>query len=95
MKTALVCIHQRTNPSQPSCGQRGGLEIAEVLTREIADRGLDIHLERFACLGLCNEGPNVKLSPEGPFLSHLAPDGINALMGEIERFIESSDATSN
>jgi len=92
MKTVLVCTHQRANPSQPSCGQHGGLEIADALTREITNRGLDIHLEGIACLGQCNIGPNVKLSPEGPFLSHLTTDGIDDLIVEIEQFIELSDA---
>lgn len=68
MNTLLVCINRRTNPDLPSCGTRGGLELAELAESECTRLGLDIHVERFHCLGLCELGPNLKIAPEGDFI---------------------------
>lgn len=88
MKTVIVCINRRANPAQPSCGMRGGIELADRLEQAIAARGLNIRLERFACLGHCEDGPNLKLSPNGPFCSHADPEHLESVMQEIEAFIE-------
>lgn len=90
-KAALVCTHLRANPTQPSCGARGGRLLAERLAEAIQARGLDIQLETFACLGQCEAGPNLKLSPGGALCSHLNPDDLAPLLREIEAFIASPD----
>ncbi len=87
MKKVIVCINHRANPSQPSCGARGGGEtLALKLEQEIAARGLNIKLERFRCLGCCRDGPNLKLAPNGRFISHVTPDKLEPVLLEIEAF---------
>lgn len=86
VKKIILCIHRRTNPAQPSCAARGSLEIAEQLEREIAMHGWDIKLERFDCLGRCDEGPNLRLAPGGPFRSGIVASHLEELLREIERF---------
>jgi (2Fe-2S) ferredoxin len=66
-KTIIVCINHRANPDVPSCGARGGEAIALCIESEIALHQLDIGIERFHCLGLCELGPNIKLTPTGDF----------------------------
>ena len=66
-KTIIVCINHRANPAVPSCGARGGEAIAQCIEGEIAARKLDIGIERFHCLGFCESGPTIKLSPSGNF----------------------------
>ncbi len=90
-KAALVCTHLRANPAQPSCGARGGRLLAERLAQAIQAKELDIQLETFACLGQCEAGPNLKLSPGGALCSHLNPDDLAPLLNEIVAFIASSD----
>lgn len=61
----IVCTMQRYAPNPHSCGNGGGVALADRLGREIAEHGLSIELERKACLGMCLKGPNVQLQPEG------------------------------
>jgi len=61
----IVCTMQRHAPNPHSCGNGGGLALADKLEREIAEHRLPVVLERKACLGMCLKGPNVQLLPEG------------------------------
>lgn len=87
MKHVTVCINQRSNPTQPSCAGRGGGEVlAKRLEKEITANAWDIKVERFRCLGRCQEGPIVKLSPGGPFICEVNPDNLEELFQKIEAF---------
>lgn len=68
MKTLIVCTNQRANPNVPSCGMRGGIELAELAEKECQRLALDVRVGRFKCLGLCEHGPNLKIVPEGHFI---------------------------
>jgi len=61
----VVCTLQRYAPNPHSCGNSGGLAIAETLERELIDSGLSVPLEHVACFGACLKGPNVRLLPTG------------------------------
>lgn len=61
----VVCTMQRYAPNPHSCGNGGGLEIAETLEREVSAMELPVAVERIACLGMCQKGPNVQLLPDG------------------------------
>jgi len=87
MKKVIVCVNQRSNPGQPSCAARGGVELADLLEREIRQRNIAITLERFHCLGRCDDGPNLKLVPGGKFHSGASLlDNVAELLREIELF---------
>ena len=81
-----VCIHHRANPDQPSCGMRGGMEVAEALRLAIDERGLETAVDTFNCLGKCELGPNAKLSPGGEFYHRLAPTELDSLLEKIAAF---------
>lgn len=83
MKTIIVCANHRANPNQPSCGARGGIEIADLAEAEVSRLGLNIHIERFNCLGFCNRGPNLKIAPDGRFIYGAKPEDIPLLILEI------------
>lgn len=85
MKKILICTNHRANPSQPSCAARGSETLAQRLAQFIATHQLDIRLERGGCLGQCTDGPNLKLVPGGPLLSHLSPND-DRLMQAVEQF---------
>ena len=91
MKQVIVCTNHRSNPGQPSCSARGSESLADRLQQEISARGLNIKLERFPCLGRCVEGPNLKLSPGGHFISEITPDTLESVLHEIEAFSLQSD----
>lgn len=86
-KRILICVHTRLTAAKPSCGGRGGLRIAEMLEREIAEQRLDIAVERFKCFGRCEEGPNARLAPGGEFHCGLTPEQVPAVLAAARRFI--------
>lgn len=85
-KHILVCINQRANPDQPSCGMRGGVEIAAALPQAIAEQGLNCEVKTFYCLGKCELGPNAKLAPGGEFCHGMAPDDLTPVLARIAAF---------
>lgn len=88
-KHITVCINQRANPDTPSCGMRGGLEIAEALKTALAESRLGIDVRTFHCLGKCELGPNAKLSPGGEFCHGLEPTDLTLLLQKIAAFSSS------
>ncbi len=88
MKQLTVCINDRANPNQPSCTGRGGGEVlAKRFEQEIAASGWSIEVKRFKCLGRCDEGPVLKLSPGGPFIYQVHPDDLDETLKQIEIFL--------
>lgn len=90
----IVCINQRANPDQPSCGMRGGLEIAEALRLAVEEHGLECVVDTFHCLGKCALGPNAKLSPGGEFCHGLTPGALAPLLEKIAAFAARRKAPS-
>lgn len=86
IKTVTVCINRRASPDTPSCGARGGEEIAAALQAAVAERGLPISVEIFRCLGRCEQGPNLKLSPGGEFLHDVHLEDLPQLLDRIVAF---------
>jgi (2Fe-2S) ferredoxin len=85
-KIVTVCVNRRANPDAPSCAGRGGVEIAEALETAIVRRGIPVAVERFHCLGFCERGPNVKLSPGGEFYYGVHIEDIPQLLEKIAAF---------
>ena len=91
MKKVIVCVNARANPDQPSCAARGGAELADRLENILLQSGLPLVLERFECLGSCNKGPNIKLSPGGKFLHHVRLDHLEPVVRAMEAFACKAD----
>ena len=70
MKKLLVCTNLRANPNQPSCAARGSLTMANALNQVIKKQNLAIEVEPTDCLGYCEIGINLRLSPNGDFIHH-------------------------
>jgi (2Fe-2S) ferredoxin len=85
-KIVTVCVNYRSNPDAPSCGARGGEKIAQALEIAIAERGLPVVVERFYCLGMCEHGPNLKLSPGGVFCQGVHHGDLPQLLEKIAAF---------
>lgn len=85
-KTVTVCVNFRANPDTPSCAAHGGTEIAETLSAAVAERGLAVTVETFHCLGMCDRGPNIKLSPGGEFWHAVQPGKLTDLLDRIAAF---------
>jgi len=85
-KHIIVCINQRANPDQPSCGMSAGVEIAAALPQAIAAHGLHCEVKTFYCLGKCELGPNAKLAPSGDFCHQIDPHDLGPVLAKIAAF---------
>lgn len=85
-----VCSKRRANPDVPSCGARGSAEVARCLEQAVAERNLPLRVERFNCLGKCELGPNLKLSPGGSFYHGVSPESIPELLDEISTSLKNT-----
>lgn len=62
------------------------MAIAAALGTAIALRGLPINVESFYCLGQCEQGPNLKLSPGGEFLHDVHLEDVPQLLERLAAF---------
>lgn len=78
--TITICTNLRP-PTRiaPSCGTSGSLAITEALPGALRDRGFDVEVQTIACLGLCQKGPNLRISPCGSWIHAIDPGRIDAL----------------
>ncbi len=79
----LICVNRRFKADEPSCAARGSVPVAEAIERGVADRGIDIQVERIVCLGQCTKGPTVKLVP-GRFILGTTEDMVGGILDELE-----------
>jgi (2Fe-2S) ferredoxin len=85
LNTVIVCVNQRSNPRQPSCGARGSLEIAQALEQGIVAQGITGQVERFYCLGECQRGPNLRLLPGGQFYHKVRLEDVPMLLDMLKK----------
>ncbi|MCB2101600.1 MAG: (2Fe-2S) ferredoxin domain-containing protein [Rhodobacterales bacterium] len=81
--TLLVCINRRPGAHRPSCGARGSERLADLLEDGLAARGVALPVERIRCLGRCDDGPTVRLSPGGDFFLGADTADLAALLDRV------------
>lgn len=81
-----VCINERppTGIITVSCGPRGGFAIAAAIAAEIERRGLPVRFATIKCLGLCEKGPNVRLTPSNSWFHGVHESDVPALLDIVE-----------
>ena len=69
-KRIFICTNQREG-EKSSCTRRGSDQTISFLKKEIEERGLkfDVKVVACGCLGLCEQGPNLIVYPEGKWYS--------------------------
>lgn len=84
MKKILVCTQFRSAGSNCAAKHLGLLP--DMLRDAFASANVSCEVGEIKCFSRCNEGPNVKLHPDGKFWSHVDADSIP----EIIQFIKNS-----
>jgi (2Fe-2S) ferredoxin/predicted O-methyltransferase YrrM len=66
----------------PCCTQSGSLKMLDALRRELVSQGLmnDVQVTTCGSLGLCENGPNLVVYPEGIWYSHVRPEDVPELV---------------
>ncbi len=79
----FVC-EQRKPEGAPCCSARGSAAVIEALRREVAARKLSGTVAVTSCgsLGLCENGPNLVVYPEGVWYSHVSAADVPEIVSE-------------
>lgn len=83
----VVCVNRRLTLAQPSCAARGGEDLMDQLKDAARRRNIPVSVESFECFGLCNQGPNLRFSPAGPFFSDLSVDSADWVLDRWEAWL--------
>jgi len=81
----LICINRRYGAGESSCAARGSEGVADAIERGIAERGIDLAVERICCFGKCQHGPNMRLAPGGAFFMGVGPERVSEALDALER----------
>ena len=78
-KHVLVCIGK-------SCGPQGGEKVRDALKEELRERGIrKLYRDgECTCMGLCKDGVNAVIWPEGTYLAGLTKDDVPRLVDYLE-----------
>ena len=83
----FVCTNVRENNlDNPGCGTRGGVLLKALLKQAVKDRGWkeQVRVSTSGCMGLCTQGPNVMIYPQGIHFSTVTPEDIPAILNTLE-----------
>jgi (2Fe-2S) ferredoxin len=81
-----VCVNERPpgTIATVSCGPRGGGAIAESILAELERRNLRVRVSTIKCLGMCEIGPNVRLTPSNSWCHGAHVSDVGAIVDLIE-----------
>jgi (2Fe-2S) ferredoxin len=85
----FVCGNDRGG-TRKSCADGGGSAgLREQLKQAVADRGWRprVRVSHAGCLGLCAQGPNVMIYPQGIWFAGVQPGDAQAILAEVERLL--------
>jgi (2Fe-2S) ferredoxin len=86
----FVCSNVRpNNPSNPGCGAKGGDRLKDKLKESANARGWNgkVRISTSGCLGLCSQGPNILLYPQGIWFSDVTEADLETILETVEQFI--------
>jgi len=86
----FVCSNVReNNPENPGCGAKGSGELKDKLKAAVNARGWKgkVRVSSTGCLGLCAQGPNVLLHPQGIHFSAVTAADIETILVEVAGFV--------
>jgi (2Fe-2S) ferredoxin len=86
----FVCSNVRPgNPANPGCGAKGGDRLKDKLKESANARGWNgkVRISTSGCLGLCAQGPNVLLYPQGIWFSDVTEADLETILETAGQFI--------
>ncbi len=87
----FVCTNDRQG-ERKSCADEASPELRAALKQAVAKRGWRgrVRVSGCGCLGVCEQGPNVMLYPQGLWLSAASLDDAEQILAKISEIIEES-----
>ena len=85
----FVCVNDR-HGAHKSCADGGGAQIRQALKERINQLQLlagSIRVSQSGCFGLCSEGPNVLIYPQGIWYSGVRMDDIETIIAKLKELL--------
>ena len=81
-KHLFICTNRREAGS--CCSANGSEPIREALKAYVSQHGLKgtVRISQTGCQGLCGEGPNIMVWPDGVWYHHVTMDDVPTLIRE-------------
>lgn len=83
-KIVLVCGNVHTD-GRVSCGPQGGTEFKDAIKKICKEKQLPVRVVQSSCLGQCDFGPNIMITPDNVWLSGVTHADIDAIVTLIEK----------
>lgn len=77
----VICTQQRYAPNPTCCAGHGSLQLLSMFAQVIEEQGLDIELATSGCMGMCRQGPNLKLMPAGLVWNGVDASQVKEILG--------------
>ena len=89
----FVCVNDRGG-TRKSCADEASPELKDALKQGVSDRGWKarVRVSHSGCMGLCAEGPNVMIHPQGIWFRQARPSDAPAILDEVERLLGTAEA---
>lgn len=87
----FICSNVRDNqPENPGCGARGGTGLKDLLKKAVSERGWKglVRVSTTGCLGLCAQGPNILLHPQGIWFSGVTEADLGTILETAGKYID-------
>ena len=80
----FVCVNDRKG-SGKSCADGNSMAIKDALKEEVAKRGWKdkVRVSHSGCFGLCQEGPNILVYPQGIWFSAVRIEDVEEILSAI------------
>jgi len=82
----VVCNNLRLGQAQPSCAGSGSLALIESLKNRIEAQQLPLQVRTRECLGVCEQGPALRLAPGGAFFYSVCQDDLDEIVKQAMAF---------
>ena len=86
----FVCTNVReNNPENPGCGAKNGSLLKDQMKAAVNARGWKgkVRVSTTGCLGLCAQGPNVLLHPQGIWFSGVTEADLENILETAGKFV--------
>lgn len=84
----FVCVNERPE-GRKSCGGSGNAEVRSALKAEVKAKGWEgkVRVSGSLCLGLCADGPNVLLYPQGIWYSAVSKPDVPTIVARVAELL--------
>lgn len=76
----VICVQRRYQPNPVCCANHGSRELVPLLKQSIATQGLDVEVVTSGCMGMCQQGPNLRVMPGGRLWQRVWPEQVSEIV---------------